>query len=333
LLVSPASVVADAGHCVADDTLSAAAASLLLLGRTPSPDELVAAVRDVGSDAVLVRALHLRSDDDAQAQAWLNELRAHADAALICGDARGSAGRLLLAAPRAGTLAPLNARSSVVRGSLSAGFTRAELVVSDAAGHLQRLGVEPSMLVDGVPLADDLPRPATIQLLAHGPLGPRPVAERVLPAREPSAASARVPTLDAKPSSENKDASLFSLLRELRRSRGSAALRPNRLLDQVAQTHARDVCESGRIAHELSPGADPQARLLESGIQARLVGETVARAVDAATAFSQLGDSPSHLLTLLEPRFTDAGSGTATDDAGRTCIVVLLAAWPRYVGH
>jgi uncharacterized protein YkwD len=40
-------------------------------------------------------------------------------------------------------------------------------------------------------------------------------------------------------------------------------------------------------------------------------------------------DSPSHRMTVTDPRFTDAGYGTATDDKGRTCAVVLLAAWPR----
>lgn len=331
LLVSPASVVADAGPCTPDDALSSAAASLLLLARTPSSDELVQAVRDAGSDAVLVRALLLRGEDASQVHGWLLALRAHSDADLICGEARGSSGTLVLAAPRGGSLSPLSKQSPVVRGSLSPGFARAELVVSDADGHLVRLGVEPSMLVDGVPLAEDLARPAKIQLLAHGPQGPRPVAERVLPAS--SSAAAPAPAQLGKPVLGASNEPVLAWLAQLRQSRGSASLRPNRLLDHVAEAHARDVCESGRIAHELTPGADPQARLLQAGVKARLVGETVARACDAQTGFMQLGESPSHLLTLVEPRFTDAGAGTATDDSGRTCLVVLLAAWPRYVGH
>ncbi len=324
-------MVADAGPCVADDTLSAAAASLLLLGRTPSSEELVQAVREAGSDAVLVRALHQSSDDAVELQAWLKEVRAHADSALVCGQARGSAGVLLVTAPRGGTLAPLSEKSSVVRGSLAPGFERAELVVSDATGHLLRLGIETSMLSDGVPLSEDLPRPATIQLVAHGPLGPRPVAERVLPAAAASVAA----KVDAapKPSAGGSDGSLHALLAELRQARGRPSLRANRVLDQVAQAHARDVCAGGRVAHELTPGEDPQVRLQEAGITARIVGETVARASTVRTAFSQLGQSPSHLLTLLEPHFTDAGTGTAIDTEGRTCVVVLLASWPRYVGH
>ena len=34
---------------------------------------------------------------------------------------------------------------------------------------------------------------------------------------------------------------------------------------------------------------------------------------------------------LLDRRFTDAGAGMATDARGRTCLVVMLAAWPRLV--
>jgi uncharacterized protein YkwD len=157
------------------------------------------------------------------------------------------------------------------------------------------------------------------------------VAERILPGGAPSAAprpgAARAPTVSG------QDGDLLVLLAELRRSRGRGAVRPHRLLSQVASEHARAMCEQQRLAHELAPGHDPESRLASAGVRARLVGETVARAPDAGTAFADLVQSPSHLLTLTEPRFTDAGAGQAMDASGRVCAVVMLAAWPRYVGR
>lgn len=317
--------------CAVDDVLSVAAAQLLLEGQAPSSANLVTEVREAGSDAVLVHALFTPTQDDAAAAAWLVALRRKSDAELVCGEARSDHGRLLIASARAGTLAPLTAASSVVRGSLGPGFARAELVIADADGKLTRLGLEPSMLEDGVPLAEDLARPATVQLLAHGPAGPRPVAERVLPSAGRQRPATAVGLSPAARGDERID--MLALLAELRRDHGQSALRPNRLLSEVASQHANEVCKQERLAHELSPGRDPEVRLGEAGVRARLVGETISRAGDARTAFDQFADSPSHLLTLLEPRFTDAGVGRATDVEGRTCAVVLLAAWPRYVGR
>jgi uncharacterized protein YkwD len=73
--------------------------------------------------------------------------------------------------------------------------------------------------------------------------------------------------------------------------------------------------------------------LRDAGVSARLVGETVARAADHGAAFAAFERSPSHRLTLLERRFTDAGIGEVKDRDGHSCVVVLLAAWPRYVGR
>jgi hypothetical protein len=82
----------------------------------------------------------------------------------------------------------------------------------------------------------------------------------------------------------------------------------------------------------LQAGGDPEARLLRAGLKARRVGEAVARAAGTGHAFSALARSPSHLLTLVQRGFTDVGLGEAIDDEKHTCLVVLLAEWPRYVG-
>jgi uncharacterized protein YkwD len=121
-------------------------------------------------------------------------------------------------------------------------------------------------------------------------------------------------------------------LADLRSRRDVSPLRPNRLLDREAARQAEAVCESGRVSHHRE-GADPETRLRREGIQARAVGETVARGVSPAAAMDALEASPSHLSTLADRRFTDVGLGTAEDAAGRTCLVVLLSSWPRFLGR
>jgi uncharacterized protein YkwD len=92
------------------------------------------------------------------------------------------------------------------------------------------------------------------------------------------------------------------------------------------------MCAKDRVAHELGEG-DPEERLRAAGIEARVVGETAARAANAGAAFAAMRDSPSHRMTVLDARFTDVGVGEARDPRGRTCLVVLFAAWPRYAGR
>jgi hypothetical protein len=213
-----------------------------------------------------------------------------------------------------------------VRGELRPGFTDARLVVADARGELERLSVTAAQLKAGIPIARDLPRPARVQLVAHGPAGPRPIAERVLPSHDGRSEVVAAPVVEAPP-----DLSPWQRLMRLRRDAGLRGLREHRLLQSVADQHARNVCESGRVAHTLEHGSDPEQRLRRAGVSARRVGETVSRAGSAQAAFSAFERSPSHRMTLLERGFTDAGVGQATVD-DRTCVVVLLAAWPRFVG-
>lgn len=346
----PASVHADAGGealpCQDEPTLSAAAAELLLLNRKPSSEHLTRTVREAGSDAVQVRALLWRGDSDDQARAWLVELAAGADAPTVCGVAHGAGKHLVLASARGGALEPLGAGSRAVKGRLAPDFRAAELVIADADGGLQRLAVDRDQLARGVPIAADLSRPLHVQLVARGRRGPRPVAERTLPARDhasgraaspphatpgPATATAASPKAPEKrPAPETR---VDDLLAALRSEQRQPELRPNALLAKVAGEHARRVCEQGVVAHELERGSDPQQRLLAAGVRARRVGETVARAASAEAAFTAFERSPSHRLTLLERGFTDAGVGESSDGEQRRCVVILLAEWPRFVGR
>ena len=342
----PASVHADAGGealpCQDEPALSAAAAELLLLNRKPSSEQLTGAVREAGSDAVQVRALLWRGETDEHARDWLTELAASADAPTVCGIAHGAGKHLLLASPRGGSLEPLGARSHAVKGRLAPEFRAAELVLADAEGGMQRLAVDRDQLARGIPIAAELPRPVQVQLVARGKRGPRPVAERMLPAQDGDAsgrdayrpvAPAEAAAEPVAQSGEAATAQVDDLLAALRSEQRKPELRPNALLAKVAGEHAKRVCEQGVVAHELERGGDPQQRLLAAGLKARRVGETVARAATPEAAFAAFEHSPSHRLTLLERGFTDAGVGTSTDREQRHCVVILLAEWPRFVGR
>jgi hypothetical protein len=330
LALLPASVRADAGKeapdCEEDPTLSHAAAELLLRPEPPAATTIRRALLEAGSDAVGVRA-YMTHGAETKAWRWLAQFKRAADAPAMCGFARSERGQLLLAVARAGSLDPFGDRQPVVRGRVVEGFSDPEIVVEDAGGNLQRYAVDRAQLARGIPISDQLARPVRVQLLARGSAGPRPIAERVLP----GAANATV--VDGSAVVGAARPSTAARLTALRREHRLPALRENRLLAGVAADHARHVCDDGRVAHELEPGANPEQRLRRAGISARLVGETVARASSADAAFGAFERSPSHRLTLLERSFTDAGIGEVSDAQGRRCVVVLLAAWPRYLGR
>jgi len=334
-LFLPASVAADAGgealRCDDDGALTEAAAELLLSSSPLTTTTLTAAVREAGSDAVGVHALAY--EDDAEVTAWLTKLAGRADAALACGAAHGVQRHLVLATARGGRLEPIDAHDAVVRGALATGFDRAELVVAAGDGETQRFAVDAAQLRRGVALSAELARPVRVQLLGRGKQGPRPVAERVLgggATGEPTQPASST-TLASVPTTPG--ASFASQLNALRARSGRPQLRSNQLLSRAAQEHAEKVCASGRVVHVLSPGGDPTQRLRAAGITARRVGETVARADSSEAALRSFMESPSHRLTLLERSFTDAGVGQATDAAGKRCVVVLLAEWPRFTGR
>lgn len=312
-----------------DGPLSTAAARLLEKGEPPASAHLTREVRAAGSDAVAVRALWLPGNDGERKLAqWLQSFRERADAPLVCGEARSTAGRLVIAFARGGSLAPLPDDAREIRGRLERGFDSPELVVSDGAGRTRRYRVSNAELRSGVPVDADLQPPLHVQLVASGRSGPRPVAERVVG----NSGTESEPPEQATEGADPTATILTFRLNRLRKLHGALSVRENRLLAKLAASHARAVCESGRIVHELEPGHDPESRLALAGLHARTVGETVARSESAISAFDAMRHSPSHRMTMLDPRFTDAGVGLATDRSGHHCAVVLLAAWPRYVG-
>jgi uncharacterized protein YkwD len=329
---------AEVPDCEQDASLSRAAGELLLRGKLPDSAAVTRMVRAAGSDAVFVRGYYWHPAE-AGAESWLSEFKRSADAPAVCGYAQGASERLLLVAAKAGWLDALSGKSKRVRGRLADSFGDPVLVLSDRDGALRRLPVAQEQLIRGVAIPAELRRPVRVQLVASGPAGPRPVAERTLPAAggapdEEAALRREAAQPDQSVAAgAGGPASIAERLASLRRAHQLPLLRANALLERVAAAHATQVCASGVVAHEPATGADPKVRLHLAGVDARRVGETVARSETARSAFEAFEHSPSHRLTMLERSFTDVGIGQAVDPTDRHCLVILLASWPRYVGR
>jgi hypothetical protein len=298
---------------------------LLLEGRAPTAETLSAALAQASSDLPSVQALRAPLGDTRARARFLSAASERGDAPLVCGEAESETTRLLLVAPRGGRLdvdEPTVGPNLHVRVTLAPRFRDPYLAGRDANDQLHRWAVDEDVLARGFTLPAGLPRPVVVQLVASGPDGPRPLSRRVLGA---PAAAVDALTVDG-------DDDLPTRVATLRAHQGVGDLRLNRLLVAEAAAHASRVCASGRVRHQGLEGdaEDPRERLLRRGVQARVVGETVARGRDLQAALRALSESPSHRMTLVDPRFTDVGYGTVSAPGG-TCVVALFAAWPRYV--
>jgi hypothetical protein len=302
--------------CIKSEKLEEVASQLADLQHIPPSPELIRTAREAGVDANPVYAKFGVTGEFGSFKAWLEDLNETADAPLICGRARSGERIVLVAAVRAGSLT-LEGKQRL-HAEVVEDFRDPYLVVRDSKGSSRRLAVDGGDYGATISIPLEWGRPLFVQLVATGPNGPRPVAERWV---------GKIP--DGEPTRQVGSQSPEAWLMQLRRAAGARTLRSNRLLTQEATSHAQMVCDSGKLGHELDPYGDPEARLLKRGIQARVVGEAVARAATMREALHAIEDSPSHRMTVTDPRFTDAGYGKAQDEKGRTCAVVLLASWPR----
>lgn len=306
-------------HCESDAALTQVAARWLAGdlssgAEVVTPGTLTAAVREAGSDRVHVRGG--LANTDAQRRALFVGL---GDAApLVCGEAATAEGTVLVVAERAGTLS-VNGRAA--RYSLAPGYAEPHLVVRSATTRV-RLAPLAGQQFD----LSDVSPPALLQLMAEGPDGVTPVAQRRLAAPREAGDQHAGNTLR----SPTRGRDVYALIDSGRSRDGGRPLRSNALLAEVAEEQAARVCRAARVFHGHA-GDDPEARVQRAGLSARVVGEVSSRASSVGAALDALWASPSHELTLLDARFTDAGYGVAEDDSGRTCLVVLLAAWPRRV--
>lgn len=293
--------------CRYDEALVRAAAEIELRGEPLSPELLRRRSAEAGSSLVRVHAL--RTSEQVRLRSWIRSLAAENDGEIVCGSASVEGRTLTLAAARGGSIEIDGAR---VRVWLEPPFHTPLVVVRDGSGAITTGALEGTTF----DLAPELERPLLVQLVATGPRGPIPIAELRVGelGRDPSRAGDPEQRIEA-----------------ARRAQRSSPLRANRLLADHAQTRAVEVCAGRSLAHVTEDG-DPEARLTAAGIRARSVGEVLARASSVGAAFDELLRSPSHRLALVDPRMTDYGIGSAEDDRGRTCVAVVLAAWPRIIG-
>jgi uncharacterized protein YkwD len=307
--------VAQALPCTENDTLSEAAASLLLKGAPVRGGELLREARAHGFDGVAVHAKE--AADDTQLAQWLVQL--DGDGSLVCGEARSEGRRLVLASRRGGTL---TRAGSTLRIELEGGFRAPVLVFESVQGELTRVPVR----APSVTLPEGSFR--RVQLIAESAAGPRPIAELAL--SEPTTLALPAATAESGGTRMRSADAVLAQLTSYRHEQGLGELRDNQLLGSSAQKHAQRVCELGRLSHRVE-GEDPELRLKREHIAARHVGEVLARAESSDRAFQALLDSPSHRMALGRREFTDAGVGQASDKKGQVCMVLLLAAWPRRI--
>lgn len=328
--VSPRATVsslrAQATGCLPDAVLTEAATTLLVEDVAPTAGSLSAALAAAGSDLPSVQSLRAPLSDTRARDRFLRSATERADAPLVCGEAEGETTRVLLVAARGGRLdvdpASNTQAAPRLRVALARNFRDAYLAGRDGEDQLHRWPVDQEVLARGFDVPPDLAPPVVFQLVATGPDGPRPLSRRVVGERDDSAELLSV----------DGDDDLATRVATLRAHQGVRDLRVNRLLGAEAAAHAARVCSSGRVRHQGVEGDvdDPRERLRRRGIDARVVGETVARGRDLQAALRALSESPSHRMTLVDPRFTDVGYGTVRQPGG-TCVVALFAAWPRYV--
>jgi uncharacterized protein YkwD len=309
LLAAPAR--AQIEGCTDDPRLSEAAAALALEA-SPAEDALLALVHGAGSEAPRAHALSIGETETARVSEWIASLIERGETPLACGEARIGDRRVIVATPAAATLV---IEGHHVTGELASGWHDPMLYAEDASGEVHALELTAPSYSASLP--DDL-EAIRVQIVARGPDGPRPVAERVLGVRESDATGSDQPR---------------ARVAELRHAAGAPAVRASRMFDRIATAHAESICEAGEAAHELEPGRDPSERLREEGVVARHVGEVAARGADVPAALAALAHSPSHRAALVDRRFTDVGVGTAEGADGHHCVVVILTAWPRIVAR
>ena len=161
-------------------------------------------------------------------------------------------------------------------------------------------------------------RVAKVQLLAEGRQGPKVLAERWLHV-----------TKDAPLKTDSPDAWLADLRR---RAHVPLQVRRNELIDAASKAHARHMCESGHVVHNLGDG-DVEERLKRYGLIARKVGEVISRAPTLNDALQGLAESPSHHATLIDKDLTDWGIGVLRGKDGVYCVAIIVAAWPRTIAN
>jgi uncharacterized protein YkwD len=103
---------------------------------------------------------------------------------------------------------------------------------------------------------------------------------------------------------------LLDQVNAARRKGGAPPLRANPLLDKAAQKHAEDMLARGYFAHESPGGGTVRERAKEAGYDWREIGENIAEGqLTIDEAMDGWMKSPGHRRNILDPGFTELGTG------------------------
>lgn len=160
-----------------------------------------------------------------------------------------------------------------------------------------------------------LDRPGAFTVQVVGDLregGPRPLLEARVFADTPPSREDEGP---APVPGEDGSGDLAAWIDALRAAESLPPLAHDRRLDALASAHAERMRAAGSVAHDLGEG-DLRARFVEASLDARVVGENVARGPSVLHAHRALYASPSHRMNLLRADYTHVGVGLARADGG-----------------
>ena len=158
----------------------------------------------------------------------------------------------------------------------------------------------------------------TVQVLANGDGGPRPVLEALLFVDTVPTApenSDNAPGEEAAEGAPDERLAVIRMVNAARRDESIAPVEPSPELDRLALAHAKAMQTSGRLAHDAGDG-DPSKRLAEADLAPRRFGENVAHATTVERAHRILWQSPSHRENLVDPGFRSLGVGVVDDSDG-----------------
>ena len=167
------------------------ASQLADLQHIPPSPELIRQAREAGVDANPVYAKFGVTGEFDSFKTWLENLNETADAPMICGRARSGERIVLVAAVRAGASSRLVGQEPPSHRGRR-GFPRSVLGGARRQWLLsRRISVDGGDYGATISLPLEWDRPLFVQLVATGPNGPRPVAERwvgKIPEGEPTRA-------------------------------------------------------------------------------------------------------------------------------------------------
>jgi uncharacterized protein YkwD len=112
-------------------------------------------------------------------------------------------------------------------------------------------------------------------------------------------------------------AAMLAEVNARRRKAGAPALRLSPALDKAAQGHAEDMLAHGYFAHQSPSGNSPSTsvreRAHEAGFDWRAIGENIAEGqFSVAQVMEGWMNSPEHRRNILDPAYTELGTGLVT---------------------